>query len=35
MKEHSCWMISEHGDDFTANRVRQQMGDFQEEHVGK
>ncbi|KAJ6599411.1 RNA-dependent RNA polymerase [Mycena sp. CBHHK59/15] len=32
MKDHSCWMIAEEGD-FTADRVRAQMGNFQEEHI--
>ncbi|KAF8160383.1 RNA dependent RNA polymerase-domain-containing protein [Mycena galopus ATCC 62051] len=32
LKDHSCWMVCEMGD-FTADRVRQQMGDFSGEHV--
>ncbi|KAF8160357.1 RNA dependent RNA polymerase-domain-containing protein [Mycena galopus ATCC 62051] len=32
LKDHSCWMLHEAGD-FTADRVRQHMGDFSEEHV--
>ncbi|KAJ7215012.1 RNA dependent RNA polymerase-domain-containing protein [Mycena pura] len=32
LKDHSCWMVCEEGD-FTADRVRQQMGDFSAEHV--
>jgi hypothetical protein len=33
LKDHSCWMVCEMGE-FTADRVRQQMGDFSKEHVG-
>ncbi|KAJ7776043.1 RNA dependent RNA polymerase-domain-containing protein [Mycena maculata] len=32
LKDHSCWMVCEDGD-FTADRVREQMGDFSGEHV--
>ncbi|KAJ7469306.1 RNA dependent RNA polymerase-domain-containing protein [Mycena galericulata] len=32
LKDHSCWMVCEDGD-FTADRVRAQMGDFSGEHV--
>ncbi|KAJ7659552.1 RNA dependent RNA polymerase-domain-containing protein [Mycena polygramma] len=32
LKDHSCWMVCEDGD-FTAERVRQQMGDFSKEQV--
>ncbi|KAJ7748955.1 RNA dependent RNA polymerase-domain-containing protein [Mycena metata] len=32
LKDHSCWMVCEVGD-FTADRVRAQMGDFSREHV--
>ncbi|KAJ7799689.1 RNA dependent RNA polymerase-domain-containing protein [Mycena olivaceomarginata] len=32
LKDHSCWMVCEMGE-FTADRVRQQMGDFSKEHV--
>ncbi|KAJ7627136.1 RNA dependent RNA polymerase-domain-containing protein [Roridomyces roridus] len=34
MKDHSCWMVCEDPDaGFTANRVREQMGDFSAERV--
>ncbi|KAF7368515.1 RNA-dependent RNA polymerase [Mycena venus] len=32
LKDHSCWMVCEDGD-FTADRVRAQMGDFSAERV--
>ncbi|KAJ6592772.1 RNA dependent RNA polymerase-domain-containing protein [Mycena capillaripes] len=32
LKDHSCWMVCEEGN-FTADRVRQQMGDFSKEQV--
>ncbi|KAJ7849210.1 RNA dependent RNA polymerase-domain-containing protein [Mycena olivaceomarginata] len=32
LKDRSCWMVCEVGD-FTADRVREEMGDFSEEHV--
>ncbi|KAJ6493259.1 RNA dependent RNA polymerase-domain-containing protein [Mycena sanguinolenta] len=32
LKDHSCWMVCEM-DDFTADRVREQMGDFSKDHV--
>ncbi|KAF7350656.1 RNA-dependent RNA polymerase [Mycena sanguinolenta] len=32
LKDHSCWMVCEM-DGFTADRIREQMGDFSKEHV--
>ncbi|KAJ6525898.1 RNA dependent RNA polymerase-domain-containing protein, partial [Mycena vulgaris] len=32
LKDHSCWMVCEDGD-FTANLVRERMGDFSNERV--
>ncbi|KAJ7142258.1 RNA dependent RNA polymerase-domain-containing protein [Mycena epipterygia] len=32
LKDHSCWMVCEDGN-FTADRVRKEMGDFSGEHV--
>ncbi|KAJ7073163.1 RNA dependent RNA polymerase-domain-containing protein [Mycena amicta] len=32
LKDHSCWMVCEH-EEFTADRVREQMGDFSGEKV--